>query len=57
MNWIFDGIGTTIFTLIIGGAVGGRIGYKIGITKNIKQTQKTGDNSNLSQIGEINVNK
>lgn len=33
--------------------IGGLIGFKIGINKRIKQTQKGGDNSNMTQIGEI----
>ena len=53
---VFDGIGTQIVGIIIGlliGGVGGcAIGYKIG---NIKQTQKAGDNSTQSQVGNITV--
>lgn len=29
MEWIFDGIGTAIITLILGSLVGGTVGYKI----------------------------
>jgi hypothetical protein len=32
--------------------VGGFIGVKIGVNKNIKQTQKGGDNASMTQIGE-----
>jgi hypothetical protein len=53
IQWIFDGIGTSIVSLILGVIIGGGVGYKIGISKTvIKQEQKAGDNSNLSQIGE-----
>lgn len=52
MEWIFDGIGTTIVTLIVGFLTGGAVGYKIGINKNtVKQKQKAGDNSSQIQIG------
>ena len=39
VTWVFDGIGSTIFSLIVGALIGGAIGYKIGIHKNIKQMQ------------------
>jgi len=53
ISWIFDGIGTAAVTFLLGLSVGGTAGYKIAIKKNIKQTQKAGDNSSQSQIGEI----
>ena len=43
ITWVFDGIGSTIFSLIVGALIGGAIGYKIGIHKNIKQKQTGGD--------------
>lgn len=57
ISWIFDGIGTAVVTFILGLFVGGTVVYKISIRKNINQTQKAGDNSNLSQIGEIKNDK
>ncbi len=52
MEWIFDGIGTAIVTLIVGFLTGGAVGYKIGINKNtVKQKQKAGDNSLQIQVG------
>ena len=52
MEWIFDGIGTAIITLIVGLLTGGAVGYKIGINNNtVKQKQKAGDNSSQIQIG------
>jgi Na+/glutamate symporter len=52
MEWIFDGIGTAIVTLIVGFLTGGAVGYKIGINKNtVNQKQKAGDNSSQIQIG------
>lgn len=51
MDWIFDGIGTAIITLIVGLISGGAVGYKIGINTKVKQTQKAGDNSSQMQVG------
>lgn len=53
MDWIFSGIGTEIISAIIGFIIGGVGGYKIGVRNKIKQVQKAGDNSNLSQTGSI----
>ena len=41
---VFDGIGSTIFSLIAGALIGGAVGYKIGVHKNVKQKQTGGDN-------------
>lgn len=40
LQWVFDGIGTELLSLVIGGIVGGLAGYKIRIRKNGKQNQK-----------------
>lgn len=53
MDWIFSGIGTEIISAIIGLIIGSIGGYKIGVRNKIKQVQKAGDNSNLSQTGSI----
>ena len=39
-NWIFDGFGTEILSLIVGLITGGTVGYNIGIRNKIKQKQK-----------------
>lgn len=54
LDWIFDGIGTELISLIIGAAFGGAAGYKIGTKNKIKQNQKAGDNSKQVQIGSVN---
>ena len=52
MQWIFDGIGTAIITLILGLFTGGAVGYRIGISKSkVNQNQKAGNNSSQIQIG------
>lgn len=53
MDWIFDGIGTEIISLIVGLCGGGLVGYRIGIKNKISQKQKAGNNSNQIQIGNI----
>lgn len=53
-NWIFDGFGTEILSLIVGLITGGTVGYNIGIRNKIKQKQKSGNNSTQTQIGSIN---
>jgi hypothetical protein len=50
MEWIFDGLGTAIITLIIGFFTGGTIGYRIGINKKNKITQKQNAKDNASQV-------
>ena len=49
MTWVFDGIGSTIFPLIVGTLIGGAIGYKIGIHKNVKQKQIGGNSAKQRQ--------
>jgi hypothetical protein len=52
MEWVFDGVGTAIISLIAGLLTGGAVGYKIGINNNsAKQKQKAGKNSSQIQIG------
>ena len=52
MEWIFDGIGTTILSSVLSLLLGGGIGYRVGINKNkVKQKQKAGDHANQIQIG------
>lgn len=43
VTWVFDGIGSTIFSLIVGALIGGVVGYKIGVHKNVKKKQTGGD--------------
>ena len=54
MEWIFEGIGTAIITLILGLITGGAIGYRIGIknTTKVNQKQKAGDNATQIQVGK-----
>ena len=47
VTWVFDGIGSTIFSLIVGALIGGAIGYKIH--KNVKQKQIGGNSAKQRQ--------
>ena len=53
LEWIFDGIGTELISLIIGTVLGGAAGYKIGSKNKIKHKQEAGDNSKQIQIGSV----
>ena len=58
MEWVFDGIVTSIITLFLGALVGGAIGYNIAIHKeSFKQKQKAGDNSRQAQVGKVSNGK
>ncbi len=57
MEWLFDGLGTELVSMVIGlllgTGVGGIAGYKIGINKSVlKQNQKAGTDSKQKQIGK-----
>lgn len=41
-----------VVSLLIGGGIGFKIGITVNKNKSIKQSQKGGDNSNMTQIGE-----
>ena len=49
VTWVFDGIGSTIFSLIAGALIGGAVGYKIGVHKNVKQKQIGGNSAKQRQ--------
>lgn len=51
---VFDGIGSTIVSLIASAIIGGFTGYKIGIHKKIKLIQKAGNSSEQNQTIELN---
>lgn len=53
MEWLFEGLGTAIITLILGLLTGGAIGYRIGIKKinKVRQKQKARDNASQMQVG------
>ena len=54
MEWFFEGLGTTLVTLLIGLAGGGAVGYRIGIKKSTQQKQKAKNNATQIQIGRDN---
>ena len=54
-EWVFEGIGTELVSLILGLIIGGIAGYKIGVKNHNTQTQTAGSNSNLTQIGNVTI--
>lgn len=56
LQWIFDGIGTELISLIVGLLIGGGAGYKIGVKKTKNQTQKARDHATQIQIGSVSNN-
>lgn len=58
-EWIFSGIGTAAITGIISFFVGCGTGYYVGqhnLKQKTRQKQKAGDNSSMSQVGNIVIN-
>ena len=59
IQWIFDGIGTELISvivgLIVGGGVGCCVGYRIGTKNKVKQIQKAQDNAKQNQTGAVNI--
>ena len=56
-EWIFDGIGSELISVLIGLAIGEGAGYYIGVTNTtnkIKQKQKAGDNAKQEQVCQVN---
>lgn len=54
VDWFFDGLGTMLIGLVIGGATGTAGGWTIAKNKFTRQSQKAGNNSRQSQIGGNN---
>lgn len=50
MEWLFDGLGTMLIGVILGGGAGGYAGWRLGV-RNITQTQKAGKKSRQTQVG------
>lgn len=50
MDWFFDGLGTLLIGLLLGGAGGGAIGWRVAVNRTT-QRQRAGNHSNLNQAG------
>lgn len=55
MDWFFDGLGTLLIGMVLGGGGGSAVTWKV-VTRRIKQTQEAGDFAQQSQVGR-DVNK
>ena len=51
MEWIFDGIGTALVTILISLLLG--LGVRYYLRKRVRQKQTAGDNARQTQIGII----
>lgn len=52
MTWFFDGLGTLIIGLLLGGGAGGAVGWRIGAKSS--QKQRARDHAVQVQIGGVN---
>lgn len=50
MDWFFDGLGTLLIGLVVGGAGGSAISWRVAVKRTL-QKQSAGDNSKLVQAG------
>lgn len=50
MEWIFDGVGTLLIGLLLGGAGGATAGWKLAMRKSV-QRQRAGQGSSQIQAG------
>lgn len=52
MEWAFEGIGTFLIGLLLGGGAGAAVTWRIAIrNRNQRQVQKAGNSSNQIQAG------
>ena len=56
IQWLFEGLGTEIVSLLLGGLVGGFAGYKLACVNIIKQKQRAGENAKQEQEIEVACN-
>jgi len=54
MNGLFEGLGTELIMLLIGGLIGGGVGFRAGVRQKSKMKQKAGDGATQVQVGNIN---
>lgn len=50
MDWLFDGLGTLLVGLVIGGGTGGAVGWRVGVSK-VRQSQRAGRGAHQVQVG------
>ena len=56
IQWLFDGLGTEIVSLLLAGLIGGFAGYKLACVNFVKQKQQAGENANQEQEIEVSCN-
>ena len=50
MDWFFDGLGTLLIGLLVGGAGGGIVGWRLTVQRTV-QKQRAGDKTKQVQAG------
>jgi hypothetical protein len=50
MDWFFDGLGTLLIGLLVGGAGGGAAGWRLAVRRTV-QKQRAGDKARQVQAG------
>lgn len=56
MEWLFEGLGTFVVGLLVGGVGGATAGWTIGVRKT-KQSQRARDNATQTQVGRDSAPK
>lgn len=51
MEWLFDGLGTMLIGLVLGGAAGTAGGWNLAKSRLQQQSQKSGNEANQVQVG------
>lgn len=54
LDWFFNGLGTLLIGLVVGGGAGGAAGWRMGV-KSTRQSQRAGRNSKQVQIGRDRI--
>ncbi len=50
MTWLFEGLGTLLIGLVLGGTAGAVGGWKLAV-RSVRQTQHAGNNAKQTQVG------
>jgi hypothetical protein len=50
VDWFFDGLGTLVIGLIVGGGAGAAAGWRVVVTRT-RQQQRAGNSARQTQIG------
>lgn len=54
MDWFFDGLGTFLIGLVVGGGAGGAVAWKVAVNRST-QSQRAGNHASQTQVGRDQV--